>query len=577
MNFRCYSHRFIKPFSNLTPATNHPSSSNWRTQIKQAQLVSQVSSILLQRRNWAPLLQTLNLSSELTPALFLQILCKTQHHPQISLAFFNWVKTHLGFKPDLSSQCRIIRISLGSEFSPPVDQILDPLIQSHPAPVVADSMIQACKGKNFDPSALSSLIKCYSKKGLFMEVLVVFRKTTSCGFAPSICAYNELLDALQRGNEVKLAWCFLGAMIRGADPDSSSWSLVAQILCKSGKFDKVVRLIDKGIYNSEIYDLVVDFYSKTGDFEAAFHQLNEMKDRKLETSFCTYSSVLDGACKYDNRDVIERIMSMMIEKQLLPRRQVSGNDSIIQKLCDLKRTHAAEMMFKKACGNNIRLQDDTYGSLLKAMSQVGRIDEATNMYRMMLKRGIKVKESCYSAFLNILFQEDRFDDGYGLLVNIMKQGHNPCPSQLSKYITSQCRRNNWRKAEELLDVMLEKGLLPDSVPCCLVMEYYCFNREMDKVVALHNKMEKVKGSLDVTTYNMILKGLWGGRKAEEVARVFDYMIGLNLIDSASFIIMIRELSHSKELRKAMKIHDEMLKMGLKPDKRTYKRLISGFK
>ncbi|KAE8728548.1 Tumor suppressor candidate, putative isoform 1 [Hibiscus syriacus] len=265
--------------------------------------------------------------------------------------------------------------------SPSVDQILDLLIESHPAPVVADSMIQACKG------------------------LVVFTKTRSCAFAPSISAYNELLDALQRGNEGN-----------DADPDSSSWSLVARILCKSGKFEKVVRLIDKGIYNSEIYDLVVDFHSKTGDFEAAFHRLNEMKDRKLETSFVPVAQYLMGL----------------------------------------------------------------------AMSEVGRIDEATNMYGMMLKRGIKKKQL--------------------------------------------------EKGRRTVDVMLEKGLLPDSVPCCLVIEYYCFNREMDRVVALHNKMEKVKFR-------------W-----------------LNLIDSASFTIMIRELCRLKELRKAMKIHDEMLKMGPKPDK-----------
>lgn len=70
-----------------------------------------------------------------------------------------------------------------------------------------------------------------------MEGFEVFRKIRSYGFTPSISAYNELLDALQRGNEVKLAWCFLGAMIRDVDPDSFSWSLVAQILCKNGNFD----------------------------------------------------------------------------------------------------------------------------------------------------------------------------------------------------------------------------------------------------------------------------------------------------------------------------------------------------
>ncbi|KAK8601083.1 hypothetical protein V6N13_059167 [Hibiscus sabdariffa] len=387
------------------------------------------------------------------------------------------------------------------------------------------------------------------EKGLLLEGLHMFRKATSYGFTPPISAYNELLDALQRGNEMKLAWCFLGAMIQGADLDSFSWSLVAHILYKCGKFEKVVRLIDNGIYNSEIYHLLVDFYSKIGDFEAVFHRLNEMEDKKLDANFCTYNSLLDGACKYDNRDVIERIMRMMIGKQLLSRRLVSRNDSIIQKLCGLERTHAAEMMFNKACGNNIRLHDDTYGALLKAMSQVGRIDEATNMYRMMLKRGIKLKESWYGAFLNILCKEGGSDDGYGLLVNIMKQGHNPCPSQLSKYLTSLCRRNSWSKVEQLFDLMLKKGLLPDPMPCCLLMEYYCFNMEMDKVVALHDTMEKVKGSLDVTSYNMILQGLWRERKAEEAIQVFDYMIGLNSFDSESFTVMICELCRFKEFIK----------------------------
>lgn len=131
MKFHCRSHRFMKPFSSLTPRqrTNRPSSSsNWRTQIKQTQLVSQVSSILLQRHNWPPLLQTLNLSSKLTPSLFLQILRKTQHQPHLSLSFFKWVQTHLGFKPDLLSHCHIIRISLGSDVSPSLDPLLHFLI-----------------------------------------------------------------------------------------------------------------------------------------------------------------------------------------------------------------------------------------------------------------------------------------------------------------------------------------------------------------------------------------------------------------------------------------------------------------
>ncbi|OMO51330.1 hypothetical protein CCACVL1_29856 [Corchorus capsularis] len=568
--------RFIKALSTPTTTNN-----DWRSQIKQNQLVSQVSSILLQRRNWVSLLLPLNLSAKLTPTLFLQILHKTQHHPQISLSFFNWVKSNLGFKPDLKSQCRILQIALESGLSRPVEPLMNTLIQSHPAALVADSMVQACKGKNVQSNVLNSVIRCYSEKGLYLEGLEVFRKMGFHGFTPSVFACNELLDALLRGNELKVAWCFFGSMFRvGVEPDQFSCTFFAQILCRSGKFENVVRLLDRGICSSEIYDLVIDFYGKSGDFEAAFNGLNDMCDRKLDTSFHTYSSILDGACKYNNREVIERIMQMMAKKELLPRFQFSKNELnlMIQKLCDLRKTYAAEMLFKKACDENIRLEEGTYGSMLKALSMEARIDEAIRVYQMISKRGITVNESCYSEFVNVLCEVDKSDDGYGLLVAIIKKGHNPCVSKLSIYIASQCSKREWKKAEELLDLMLEKGLLPDSFGCCCpLIEWYCLNRQINKVIVLHDKMEKVKGCFSVTTYNLILDVLWREKKAEEATRVFDYMKAVNLVDSASFTIMIRELCHIKEMRKAMKLHDEMLNLGLKPDKGTYKKLISGFK
>ncbi|KAJ6364006.1 hypothetical protein OIU76_029026 [Salix suchowensis] len=84
-------------------------------------------------------------------------------------------------------------------------------------------------------------------------------------------------------------------------------------------------------------------------------------------------------------------------------------------------------------------------------------------------------------------------------------------------------------------------------------------------------MEKVQASLDVATYNILLDGLAKNSRIEEVVRVFDYMEGLKLVNSESFTITIRGLCHAKEMRKAMKLHDKMLDMGLKPDKAAYKR------
>ncbi|XP_041023500.1 pentatricopeptide repeat-containing protein At4g21170 [Juglans microcarpa x Juglans regia] len=563
----------LKPFSTSTTA-----SLTWRTQIKQDQLASQISSLLLQRRNWVPLLQNLNLSSKLTSSLFLQIIQKTQTSPEISLNFFNWAKTNLGFQPDLPSHCQIIQLSLASGLVQPVKPLLGSLIQCHPVPVLLQCLLRVCRGRDSQSNLLSLVLECYSQKGLFMEGLEVLEKMRGRGCTPSVRACSALLDSLLRENETKLAWCCYGAVIRcGVSPDRSMWSLVAQILYKNGKFERIVRLLDVGLYTSVICNLVVDFYGKSGDFGAAFDILNQMCDRKIDPGFSTYSSVLDGACKYENAVVIENIMCIMVEKKLLPKILSSEYDLVVQKLCDLGKTYAAEMFFWRARDENSGLQDATYGCMLRALSKEGRLEEAIPIYRLISERGLTVNDSSYNAFVNVLCKENQSEEACELLRDVVRRGSTPCASELSRFIASQCNRGRWREAEELLNLTLEKGLLPDSLCCCLLMGHYCSSRRIDSAMALHDKMERWNNGLDAATYNVLLKALFSGKRIEAAVRVFDYMRRMNLASSASFTIMISGLCRAKELRKAMKIHDEMLNMGLKPDRAAYKRLIRGFK
>ena len=66
----------------------------------------------------------------------------------------------------------------------------------------------------------------------------------------------------------------------GVLPDKLTWSLIAQILCKDGNFERIVKFLDMGVYNSVLYNGVIDCCSKRGDFEAAFERLNQMCERK---------------------------------------------------------------------------------------------------------------------------------------------------------------------------------------------------------------------------------------------------------------------------------------------------------
>uniref|UniRef100_A0A5B7C2D7 Pentatricopeptide repeat-containing protein n=1 Tax=Davidia involucrata TaxID=16924 RepID=A0A5B7C2D7_DAVIN len=570
--------RRLQIFNRTFSTSTKPATPNWRTQYEQTQLVSQISSILLQRRNWAPLLRNLNLSPELTLSLFLQVLRKTQNDPQISLTFFNWAKTNLGFRPDLKTLCKLTQILIEPGHLRQARPILDSLVQTYPPTQIVDSLIQPCKGTDSQSPILSSVVECYCNKGFFLQALEVFGKTKDNGCVLSIRSCNALLDVLQHENETRLAWCLYGSMLRnGVLANQFTWSIIAQILCKDGKFERIVRILDMGIYNPVMYNLIIDCYSKRGDFRAAFDYLNEMCDRKLNAGFSTYSSILDGASKYRDVEVVEMVMGCMVDKGLLPKLLSPEYDSIIQKLSDLGKTYAVDMLFKKASGERVELQGASYGCMLRALSKEGRVKEAIGIYRVMLQNSIVVNDSCYNAFVHVLCKEDPSEEVSELLRDMIRRGFSPCASELSKYITSQCDKGRWKQAEELLNEILEKGFLPDSFCCCSLIEHYCSSRRINLAIALHNKMEKLGGTLDVTTYNILLYGLFKEKRVEEAVTVFDYMRRQNLVSAESFSVMISGLCHEKELRKAMKIHDEMLKMGLKPDEKTYKRLICGFK
>ncbi|XP_074272065.1 pentatricopeptide repeat-containing protein At4g21170-like [Silene latifolia] len=363
------NHKFIKHFSTSSSnptlkssSTSTSSSSStsitWRNEAKQHQLISQITLILLQRNNWSSLLKTLNLSSKLTPDIFHQIIHKTQQNPQISLSFFNWVTSNfVNFQPFLKTQCKIIQISLGSAgaggsgLTRPVKEVLDSVIEVNPLNNVVCSMSYACKGTNLHSLAFSCIIESYALKGLYVNGLEIYREIVLFGCLPKVGCLNVLLDVLDNAREFKLSYCLLGSMFRNRIlMDDDTWGVIGRILCKDGKFECVVRLLKSGVCNSSIFELVIDGYSKNGNFEGAFGYLNEMCRRGFEPGFCSYGCILNGACEFGDSRVRDTVLFGMMEKGLVPVDMVLGYDDAIVKLCDLEKIYAAEYMFKRAQG-----------------------------------------------------------------------------------------------------------------------------------------------------------------------------------------------------------------------------------
>uniref|UniRef100_A0A7N0ZVU5 PROP1-like PPR domain-containing protein n=1 Tax=Kalanchoe fedtschenkoi TaxID=63787 RepID=A0A7N0ZVU5_KALFE len=558
------------------------SSQQWRKQAKQNQLVTQISSILLQRRNWVSLLRALlNLtSSNLTPPLFNQILRRTQSNPELSLSFFHWVRSDLNLRPDVRAHCKLVLVAVQSDLDHQARQILTSLreLESDPARVVG-CLIGACGGRDCEDKVLSFVVGWYALEGLSAEALRAFREIRVYGCLPDVRACSALLGALVREEEMKPAWGVYGALVRhGVAPDKLTWVAIGQILGKDGSFGRLERLLNLGVCNSVMFNLVVNGLCEKSELRAAFKVFDEMSDKGIQPGFSSYASVLDGACKCKDEEMVDPVMAAMVKKRLL-----SGSlsksfeyDEVIQKLADLGKSYAAEMLFQRARGGEFKLQGATYGCLLRAMSNEGRVEEAIHVYKKAVVEGVKVKDSAYYAFANALCKCNPTEELSGLLRCLIERGIHPKASELSCFIKLLCGKGRWREAEELLDLIMDEKSLPYLDCCSYLVKHYCRTKQVEAAIALHDRVEKLNGNLDSSSYNTLLDVLSPAGRGDDAEKVFEYMRMKNLLTCDGFAVMIRWLCSRKEMRKAMKYHDEMLKMGLKPDQRRYKQLISGF-
>ncbi|KAK9714968.1 hypothetical protein RND81_06G134100 [Saponaria officinalis] len=571
--------RKLSTNSSISSNSTLKSSSTWRIQAQQHQLISQISSILLQRHNWSSLLKTLNLSSKLTPPIFLQILHKVQSNPQISLNFFNWVNSNfVEFQLDLKIQCKIIQIVSGSGHIQPVKPVLDSVIEVNPPTHVVHSMVYACKGTNLHSFVFSSIIESYALKSLYVEGLEVYSKIVSYGYFPKVGCLNVMLDVLNNHSEFKLAYCLYGSMFRnGILGDDDTWSVIARILCNNGKFERVVRLLHFGVCNSSIFNLVIDGFSRIGDFGAAFDHVNEMCRRNFEPGFCTFGSILNGACELGDVCVIDTVMCIMMEKRLIPRETLLGYDDVIVKLCDLGNIYAADYMFKRVRGAGVGLKDESFGCLISAFCRAERVDEAIELYRVISKENIVVNKSCYHELADCICKGKPEENVIQLLMRLIKRGFSPSVSNVSKFMMKMVREQSWKEIEDLMNVMLQAKLLPDSGFCRLLVNHYCSSCKVDLALVLHDKVGNSEALWDVTTYNVLLRALFMEKRIDQAIEIFECMKRKNSVNKASFLVMISGLSQEKEMRKAMQVHDDMLKLGLKPSSQKYKSLISVFR
>ncbi|KAH0459646.1 hypothetical protein IEQ34_012460 [Dendrobium chrysotoxum] len=552
----------------------------WRRSVAHRTFACILSSLLLHHNNPLSLLRS---KSSLLPrpfpsSLLRRILSLTRSNPNISLRFFLFASSHLSLFPNLLDLATIFSILAAAGHLFPASHLFCPALRSYPAPTVLDALVRSSSCcKIFQSKVLSFVLELYSNLPSW-NAMETFNRMRKFGLVPSSQSFNALLNMLCSNGECRTAWLVCAAALRiGVEMDHGSWPVMVRLLCLEDKVQRGEMLLNLGFpCRLSSYDLVVDCYASRRDFKAAIQVLNGMEERGLKLRLSTLCSVLEESCRFGNVRIAGFFMKEMIVRDLLPMVPSVDFDWIIISFCELGKTYAAMLIFQKALSRNFDLESTSYACLLGALAQKRREKEALKVFDIMSQNGIVVDPGTLDVFVSSICSAEPMEEVDAVIMNLMKNDFLPKASDLSIYVAENCRRGRWKESTELLHLALDKCVLMTGSCCCLLMNHFCRNGFLDLGIGLHEKLKGLGGFLDVDSYNVLLEALVVDGRTMEAVGVFDCMRTKNVLSSFSFVIMISALCHEKELRKAMNLHDEMLKLGLKPDIATYKRLITGF-
>ncbi|XP_015871592.3 pentatricopeptide repeat-containing protein At1g80550, mitochondrial [Ziziphus jujuba] len=345
--------------------------------------------------------------------------------------FFNWVETSCQFQHTTDTYNRMLDI-LGKFFEFDLSWDLIQRMNQNPfsrpdhstlrimykryvsAHLVKEAMDAYNRAEEFglkDETSYCNLIDALCEYKHVIEAQdMLFWKNKDSGFDKSTKIYNMILRGWS-----KMGWwgkCrdFWEEMDRrGVVKDLHSYSIYMDILCKSGKPWKAVKLykemkkkrikLDVVAHNTVIRALGL---SEGVDF--SIRLLREMRDLGCEPNVVTYNTIIKLLCENGRYKEASAMLAKMPEKGCAP--------DVITYHCifaSLEKPKEILRLFHRMIGSGVQPRMDTYVMLMRKFGRWGFLRPVFVVWKKMEELGCSPNESAYNALIDALVEKGMID------------------------------------------------------------------------------------------------------------------------------------------------------------------------
>ncbi|KAJ0630907.1 putative tetratricopeptide-like helical domain superfamily [Helianthus annuus] len=327
---------------------------------------------------------------------------------------------------------------------------------------IKDEMIS--NGFEADPIVYSYLMSGYAKNGDQDGIFGLYDelKGKLGGFVSNGVVYGSVMKGyFLKGMEKEAMECcedaLGGSKIRMS---AVAYNSVLDALCKNGKFDVARKVFDEMLekhdppklltVNPGSYNVMVDGYCTEKRFDDAINLFGRMGKKRCYPDTVSYNNLIEQLCENRLLGKAEELYNGMIEKGASPDEYTFV---VLMDTCFKENRHDdAAAYFKTMVESKRRPNLGVYNRLIGALVKVGKVDEAKSFFDMMVPK-LRMDDDSYKFIMKALFDVKKHDEVVEIIGKMLRED----PLDFSDELREFVREELWKEEREddLVNLMAE--------------------------------------------------------------------------------------------------------------------------
>ncbi|KAK1315279.1 Pentatricopeptide repeat-containing protein [Acorus calamus] len=409
------------------------------------------------------------------------------------------------------------------------------------------------------------LVRKFCQNGWWNEALEELGRLKDFGYRPSRTTYSALIQVFLRAERLDSAFLVYREMSdSGFELDGFTLGCFAQSLCKAGRWDEALNIIEKEDFTPDavIYTKMINGLLEGSFFNEAMSFLHRMRSSSCVPNLFTYETLLSGFLRSKQLSRCKKILYTMMAEGMHP--SISLFNGLIHAFCSSGDYSFAYNLLDKMRTSRSKPGYVSYNILIggicgkEDIPSSEMLELAEKAYEEMLKCGFVLNKINVGHFARCLCSMGKYNKAFDVIKQLMNNGFVPDTSTYSKVIELLCQSHMIEKALRLFDEMKRNGAVPDVYVYTILIDSFCKVGLLQQALHLFNGMKSVGCSPNVVTYTTLIHASLKARRVSEANELFEGMISAGCKPNVvTYTALIDGFCKAGEVDKACHIYARM--------------------